>query len=622
MTNYSDIKGYRVKYLSSDPTLNTSTEGQVWYNSTSGTLKALVKTAAWSSASSLSTARDSLAGAGTQTAFAVFGGRPSPGSRVASTEEYNGFGWSSGGNLGGAKYSNAGTGSQTAALNTGGLGPGNTLLNSTEEYDGSTWTAGGAYPVSVYALSTSGIQTAALGFGGNVPQITTSAEYNGSAWTAGNPGNTARNNFGQFGTQTASIACGGDPAPGGQLGLDATESYDGTSWTTVNPMLNNRDIHSASGIQTSGIAFGGSITFPTTYTDTTEVYDGTSWTSSPATLATAVRGMQDGGGFADNTTAIKAAGLTGPTTRVTTTEEYDNSINTIVAGTWASGTNLPINTSGGSGGFGASYDSFALASPVDKNTYLYDGSTWTTGNPAGPVFSNSLAGTCAGTQTAAFMAGERRISPEADLSTAGDWDGTSWTAANPAYSQITAAGFGTQTAGGIAGGGQSGVSSTLTTTNLYDGTNWTSSGALNDGRGQMSSVHGGTQTAAIIATGEAGPPGNNKHEHFDGSTWTSQTAIPGVNMRYASATGTQTSYLAYAGGIPGQNGTYSWNGTAWVTEGNMVLSAYNRSAPSGQTSNANALAAGVQTAPSTVSNGVEEWTGPTTVAAASTLTTS
>jgi hypothetical protein len=48
MTTYSDIRGYRVKYLASDPTLNTSTEGQVWYNSTSGTLKSLVQIKAWS----------------------------------------------------------------------------------------------------------------------------------------------------------------------------------------------------------------------------------------------------------------------------------------------------------------------------------------------------------------------------------------------------------------------------------------------------------------------------------------------------------------------------------------------------------------------------------------------
>ena len=39
MAGYNEIRGTRVKYLSSDPTLNTSTEGQVWYNSTTGTLK-------------------------------------------------------------------------------------------------------------------------------------------------------------------------------------------------------------------------------------------------------------------------------------------------------------------------------------------------------------------------------------------------------------------------------------------------------------------------------------------------------------------------------------------------------------------------------------------------------
>jgi hypothetical protein len=50
MTEYSGIRGTRVKYLSSDPTLNTSTEGQVWYNSTEGTLKSLVQIKAWNTA--------------------------------------------------------------------------------------------------------------------------------------------------------------------------------------------------------------------------------------------------------------------------------------------------------------------------------------------------------------------------------------------------------------------------------------------------------------------------------------------------------------------------------------------------------------------------------------------
>ena len=619
MTNYSDIKGYRVKYLSSDPTLNTSTEGQVWYNSTSGTLKALVKTAAWSSGGNMSNARRILAGAGIQTAGFVTGGYrdSAPTGNQNATEEYNGLGWTSGGNLNTARRLLSGAGTLTAGLVFNGYTTGAT--NLTEEYNGTAWTAVNTVPASLYARGSGGTQTAGLGFGGIPGDVTTTSEYDGTNWAAGGALNTGAAYFAStMGTQTAGLAVGRFTPAGSPLYV-LTEEYDGSTWTAGNTANTARYGGAASGIQTSALFFGGNVP---PATSATEFYDGTSWTTSPASLATArhylagfgasgLSGLAAGGGYPVNTSA---------------TEEYDNSINTVVAGTWASGTNLPINTAGSSGGFGASYDSFAMVSPSDKNTYLYDGSTWTTGNPAGPVFSNSLAGTSAGTQTAAFMAGERRVSPEADLSTAGDWDGTSWTAANPAYSQITATGFGTQTAGGIAGGQQSGVSSQLTTTNLYDGTNWTSSGALNDGRGQMSGTHGGTQTAAVTASGEAGPPGNNKHEHFDGSTWTSQTAIPGANLRFASATGVQTSYLVYAGfsnPVPGAtNTTYSWNGTAWVTEGNMATSAYNRGAPSGQTSNAKALAAGVQTAPSTVSNGVEEWTGPTTVAAASTLTTS
>jgi hypothetical protein len=74
MTAYSDIRGYRVKYLASDPTLNTSTEGQVWYNSTEGVLKSLVQIKAWSAGGNMATARVALGGAGTQTAGLAFGG--------------------------------------------------------------------------------------------------------------------------------------------------------------------------------------------------------------------------------------------------------------------------------------------------------------------------------------------------------------------------------------------------------------------------------------------------------------------------------------------------------------------------------------------------------------------
>jgi hypothetical protein len=93
MTTYSDIRGYRVKYLASDPTLNTSTEGQVWYNSTSGTLKSLVQIKAWSAGGNMGTARKSLGGAGTQTAGLAFGGNTTV--AVNNTEEYSGYTWAS-----------------------------------------------------------------------------------------------------------------------------------------------------------------------------------------------------------------------------------------------------------------------------------------------------------------------------------------------------------------------------------------------------------------------------------------------------------------------------------------------------------------------------------------------
>ena len=73
MTTYNELAGFRVNYLSTDPTLNSGNEGQVWYNSTSGQLKSLVQIKAWAAGGNLGTARYQLAGAGTQTVGLGFG---------------------------------------------------------------------------------------------------------------------------------------------------------------------------------------------------------------------------------------------------------------------------------------------------------------------------------------------------------------------------------------------------------------------------------------------------------------------------------------------------------------------------------------------------------------------
>jgi hypothetical protein len=66
MTTYKEIFGKYVKNYSSDPT--SDAEGQVWYNSTTGVFKTNLNAgAAWASGGNLTTARNGLGGAGTQT---------------------------------------------------------------------------------------------------------------------------------------------------------------------------------------------------------------------------------------------------------------------------------------------------------------------------------------------------------------------------------------------------------------------------------------------------------------------------------------------------------------------------------------------------------------------------
>ena len=72
MAEYESIHGTRVRYLSSDPTLDSSTEGQVWYNSTLGTNKALVQIKAWSAGGNMGTARYLIGSCGSQTAALGF----------------------------------------------------------------------------------------------------------------------------------------------------------------------------------------------------------------------------------------------------------------------------------------------------------------------------------------------------------------------------------------------------------------------------------------------------------------------------------------------------------------------------------------------------------------------
>jgi hypothetical protein len=87
---------------------------------------------AWTTVNSLNTARQALAGAGTQTAALAFGGKtPTTG----ATELYNGTTWTSNPtSMTTARDTLGGTGTQSLAIAFGGLNPG--ITAATEAFTG------------------------------------------------------------------------------------------------------------------------------------------------------------------------------------------------------------------------------------------------------------------------------------------------------------------------------------------------------------------------------------------------------------------------------------------------------------------------------------------------------
>ena len=130
MATYKEISGTNIEVVSSDPA--NPVVGQVWYNTTTGTVKgASVSTVgSWSTGGSLNTPRTQVSGAGTSNTSALAFGGEAPGSPpTAVTESYNGSSWTEVNDLNSAKQLAAGTGTQTSALSIGGIVPGGVKIS-------------------------------------------------------------------------------------------------------------------------------------------------------------------------------------------------------------------------------------------------------------------------------------------------------------------------------------------------------------------------------------------------------------------------------------------------------------------------------------------------------------
>ena len=255
------------------PTASIVQEGDMWFNSTSSTLKGYGKAAAstgtWASGGDLNTARYRIGGAvnATQSAGLIFGGNGSP---YGQTEEYNGTAWSEQNDLNSGRYASyGGAGTQTACV-----------------------TAGGYYPAGSPQYATALSET-----------------YNGTSWTEGNDLNEGRIDTATFGTSTAAVLAGGGEASGGPNTVSSVEIYDGTSWTeTTNLPAVTQEMGSL-GVSTAGLVFGGSVDSNPTTKNTTVEWDGTSWTAG-GTYPISVRYLT---GFGSSTNGIAAGGYKYPT---------------------------------------------------------------------------------------------------------------------------------------------------------------------------------------------------------------------------------------------------------------------------------------------------------------------
>ena len=626
MSTYREIVGKKIKKVSSDP--STGTDGEMWYNSTTGTLRALGVSQAWVSSSLAITQMHAGQGFGSAT-DAVGAGGYDPGSSpgyVNPTDEYNGSGWSAGAAIGTARYTGSGCGSQTAGLIAGGNdGTGGANLD-VEEYNGTSWAEQTNLSTGHGYGWMAGIQTAAICYSGlsnpSPATITVNAEeYNGSSWTEVGNVNTGKYGILGFGaTQDTAVKVGGTSANTG------VEEWNGSSWTAVNSIPANRADGMGSGAQTAGLIAAGN---PGGMTSTL-TYDGTNWTTSAATLSETRAANARGATIANNATGIIHHAGPG-TPKMKLTEEYNSSTNVVTAAAWASGGAYPAATYEPAGRSGPATDALnAGGGPPGALTTAntYDGTSWTGITAMGTA---SRQGQGAGaTSTSGIMVSGITNPGYTFTPAVQEWNGSSWATktAAPAVRNRGAAG-GTVTALVVAGGTNAPDSyeDRTNVTNEWDGSSWTSTGNINTVRDWVSG--GGTQTSGIIFGGDE-PPGpphvySNKTETYNGSSWTVGSTL--VTARYSGGGSASSSSdaLFYAGlsapGTPGaQVATEGYDGSAWSTRPSMSTGR-GYVGYAGKSSTAAIVIGGDTIAPS-VQTATEEFSGETTAANITNFTTS
>jgi len=611
MAKYSDIKGFTVQTLSSDPVANKYAGG------------------AWTSGGNLPQVLYENAGAGaTQTAALNFGGQGNPPGPAhptsAETQTYDGSSWTEVNDLNNSRRLLGGAGTYTSAIAMGGYtqppGSDGTQFH-VELWDGTNWTettnlnTKGRYFQGFGVLNTAAV----VANRNNGSSVTNKTEtWNGSAWTEVAESNTNRSRYGAAGTSTAGVIAGGStPAPSDTS--TAVEQWNGSAWTEIAEINTGRNSLGGSGAYTDALMSGG--TPPAT--GKTERYDGSSWTelsdlstgrylTGSAGHTAADTGIVFGGEGRTASTeefsapAIFTKQIEGQLFFNSTANAFKETITDIPSATWSSGgsTNTARECAGRAGSqtagltFGGAGTPSALAI-----TEQYDGSSWTEVADLNTARGYLLLGN--GPYTAALCSGGDVNPPAGSISVSAineSWDGSSWTEVGDLNTARTLTGqFGASNTSSVVAGGYNNTAN-VDNNESWDGSSWTEIAEQNTARRSLAAM--GIATSGILAGGLTSTRTADT-ELWDGTSWTETTNI-NTARNNTSGSGTQTSALIYGGNSGSiEDKTELWNGSSWTELNNLSTARSGLSgSPAGTSSSA--LAYLGQTPSATTAT--EEWT--------------
>jgi len=609
MAKYSDIKGFTVQTVSSDPAASIAATGS------------------FSSGGTLNTPRTELAGTvGIQTA-AMATGRSGP-APAAINEQYDGSSWTEVGDLNtGRGRAAAAATSYTASIVFGGVNnPGDATQSITESWNGSAWTEVNDLPAATSDMAGLGTQTSAFCVGGNrTAHSNLVYSWDGTSWTSGTAINTGRQYLAASGTTPAGLVFGGRTYPGGAGVYANTESWNGSSWTEVNDLNTARMQLGGFGTSTSALAMGGGTPSATAKA---ESWDGTNWTEV-SDLASA-NSMQSAAAGADATVGLAVAGTvteewtTTPSALFQKTTEgqlffnstanaFKETVTDIPGTTWTSGTNLPqaLYENAGAGvsntaamNFGGQGNSPGPAHPHTADTQTYDGSNWTEVNN----LNNSrrfLMG--AGTTTSALAFGGYTVPPQGPGTQAytEQWDGTNWTEVSDLNTKRSDnQGIGISNSNALCAAGHEGTAVSSLVEN-WNGSSWTEVAEKNTLRYRCAAT--GSNTAGIISGGEVPSTAQSAlTESWDGSTWT-EVADLNTARQSGSGAGTSTEFVLVGGynGSTNVANTEIYNGTSWTEVNDLSTARYINYGAAGDTGSSLMVFGGA--VPSRT-DAVEEWT--------------